>query len=812
MMIRDFFPLPVMREKQGIALDAVEEAVQAGVRDIVISAPTGCHAAGTRVVLYNGATKAVEEIVVGDVLMGPDSAPRLVQNLCRGVGRMFRVVPAFTEPFVCNEDHVLSLERGDDNYTENRTRWRHSVADNVTIRDFLELPPAHAKKYRLWSAEVRFDCWIDEGIADHYTHGYDAVVKGVPLSDNDLCTAVPQRRQMIAGILDALRTTYDFNWTGKGYGKRITFRASMRSGQVSAWLVRLLRSLGYCAFLEHSATKRRQAKQHVLAIHDALMDIPFRIAKPPFRYNESRSEGVRQKFELEPLGEDTYYGFTLDGDGLYLLDSFVVTHNSGKTAMGITIANWASILDLPGQPGAYYLVTQKMLQTQIERDIPKLIPGLNSVASLKTAAEYPCLKYRNCGVGRVAKSKGSCSPHTCTYQAAKSAFTQATCALTNYPFLITEHLHAGQLPQRRVLIGDESHNLEQVILRFSETCVKKVLVERFALGLTGVPAKFGGLGDFRAWLLAEYVPAIQTYLEMLLQMDDDESATKAAEVAQYMQKTKQSAALMQDGAIRWVFWTEKSEDGPVHTARPLDAAPFAHSTLLNRGHLRVYMSAYPGVKSIFCRSLGLDEDAVAWINLASTFPPENRRVHMLSVGSMGRENAGSTLPALLRVIGRLADRHAQEKGLIHSNSYAIGESIATALLHSRHASRVIFPRKAEERDAAYLQHTRIEEPTILITPSMVEGFDFAGDAATWCALAKAPFGYLGDLQVKTRMEVDPLWYAAGAVSSIIQSAGRIIRSETERGQIYCLDSDIARLYREHRSMFPKWFQQSVILY
>ena len=69
----------------------------------------GCHAAGQSILLYSGKTKKVEDIHTGELLMGPDSRPRRVLNLCRGEGKMFRIVPKKGEPFVVNEDHILSL-------------------------------------------------------------------------------------------------------------------------------------------------------------------------------------------------------------------------------------------------------------------------------------------------------------------------------------------------------------------------------------------------------------------------------------------------------------------------------------------------------------------------------------------------------------------------------------------------------------------------------------------------------------------------------------------------------------------------------
>src|SRR5258708_2044268 len=71
--------------------------------------PTGCHRAGQGILMYDGTIKPVEEIQVGDLLMGPDSAPRQVMALCHGFDEMIEVRPVKGTPWVVNQGHVLSL-------------------------------------------------------------------------------------------------------------------------------------------------------------------------------------------------------------------------------------------------------------------------------------------------------------------------------------------------------------------------------------------------------------------------------------------------------------------------------------------------------------------------------------------------------------------------------------------------------------------------------------------------------------------------------------------------------------------------------
>ena len=71
---------------------------------------SGCHAPGTHIMLYDGRLKMVEDIEVGDVLMGDDNTPRNVLELFRGEDEMYKIIPIKGDPFVVNKEHKISLK------------------------------------------------------------------------------------------------------------------------------------------------------------------------------------------------------------------------------------------------------------------------------------------------------------------------------------------------------------------------------------------------------------------------------------------------------------------------------------------------------------------------------------------------------------------------------------------------------------------------------------------------------------------------------------------------------------------------------
>jgi len=71
---------------------------------------SGCHAIDTEILMYDGTKRLVQDVVAGDLLMGDDSTPRTVSKLFRGTDVMYEIQPIKGEPFVVNQDHVLSLK------------------------------------------------------------------------------------------------------------------------------------------------------------------------------------------------------------------------------------------------------------------------------------------------------------------------------------------------------------------------------------------------------------------------------------------------------------------------------------------------------------------------------------------------------------------------------------------------------------------------------------------------------------------------------------------------------------------------------
>jgi Rad3-related DNA helicase len=498
---------------------------------------------------------------------------------------------------------------------------------------------------------------------------------------------------------------------------------------------------------------------------------------------------------------------------------------AGKSAVGAACCYWAATWPtiyvgdgVTSREGGYYLVTQLLLQDQITRDVRENF-SIKDFASLKSADSYECDGYGKCNIG-LQVTKEQCEGKKegcCPYLRTKGAFEKANFSVTNYPYFLTERMFVGKFPIRNVLICDECHTLERTLLRFGEVVLTQKLFKDLEIRGVELP-EHEELEHFLKWMEERYLPvledrakALKTYMENDPAASKNESLQKRyTALSNQAQRVKNAILDARSHPEDWVYWTDENEkDGRSANLKPLNAAPYM-DWIKGCGVVRVYMSAYPGSKDIFCKSLGLDKDSVAWLKLKSTFDPANRQVVMAMIGSMSKRNKAKTLPVLFRSVDRVLNHHHDQKGIIHCNSYVIGQEIVDFLMKSPHAPRILFPKNADERTPLMEKHTASKEPTVLVSPSMTEGFDFKFDLAKWQIIAKMPYPYLGDMQVARKKDLDPDWYALQTAMTIIQACGRIVRDEKDDGVTYILDSDFSMLWDRHKSFFPKWFQDAMV--
>lgn len=88
-------------------LASAKEAIKQ--KRLIVLSPTGCHAEGTRIIMADGSTKAVEDIREGEFVMGRDQEPKMVLRTFQGFAPLFKIQPNRLEPFVVNNEHIIPL-------------------------------------------------------------------------------------------------------------------------------------------------------------------------------------------------------------------------------------------------------------------------------------------------------------------------------------------------------------------------------------------------------------------------------------------------------------------------------------------------------------------------------------------------------------------------------------------------------------------------------------------------------------------------------------------------------------------------------
>ncbi len=101
---------------------------------------TGCHALNQGILMADGTVKKVQDIKIGEQLMGDDSKPRNVVQLIRGNDIMCEIIPDRGNKFKVNLDHILSLMTSMDTFncswSEKNSRFKikwHSLENNIPI-------------------------------------------------------------------------------------------------------------------------------------------------------------------------------------------------------------------------------------------------------------------------------------------------------------------------------------------------------------------------------------------------------------------------------------------------------------------------------------------------------------------------------------------------------------------------------------------------------------------------------------------------------------------------------------------------------
>ena len=344
-----------------------------------------CLGFGTKVLMYSGELKRVENIEVGELLMGDDSTPRKVLSLARGREEMYWVRQNKGIDYRVNKSHILSLKR-----SRNEGKHKHGDILNISVEEYLQKSNKFKTNYKGYSVAVDFSekeleiepyflgLWLGDGTSSNveiatkdseivnylgkyadrlslflnsyftddrcpmyrigkgYTGG--DVKKDISLQKklrdmkllnnkhipkNYLINSRKNRLELLAGLIDS-----DGYYDDKFHVMEITQKLKPLAEQIKF----LADSLGFrCSFKSKIAQIKSigyKCEVYRVRIVGNLDEIPTKIARKQARPLASNRNHQHTGIKVEFDKVDDYYGFEIDGNKRFLLEDMTVTHNT----------------------------------------------------------------------------------------------------------------------------------------------------------------------------------------------------------------------------------------------------------------------------------------------------------------------------------------------------------------------------------------------------------------------------------------------------------------------------------------------------
>jgi superfamily I DNA/RNA helicase len=364
--------------------------IKNGNGNAVIDAKAGagkCLGKNTPILMYDGSIKMVQDIIVGDLLMGDDSLPRKVFSVNSGKDQLYKIIPQKGNSFICNSSHILTLKK----YIQNCGKNKYEIID-IELNKFLLSNPiidnqnGNFKLFKLKRSAVEFPeqkleidpyivgLWLGDGHfnSPQITHscpnvrdflkrkewGYgvrtkeredkanntfrlsftqdnflgpkyknyvrtffqsisDKGEKYIP--NNYLINSRKNRLALLAGLMDSDGSI------GSRDGSYTTKDALLKDD-----ILYLCRSLGFAAYSSVKICKIKEtnfeAPYFRISISGDFSIIPT-LSRKTFKRKQIK-DALITGFKVQKIEYGNYYGFTIDGNGRFLLGDFTITHNT----------------------------------------------------------------------------------------------------------------------------------------------------------------------------------------------------------------------------------------------------------------------------------------------------------------------------------------------------------------------------------------------------------------------------------------------------------------------------------------------------
>jgi Rad3-related DNA helicase len=270
---------------------------------------------------------------------------------------------------------------------------------------------------------------------------------------------------------------------------------------------------------------------------------------------------------------------------------------------------------------------------------------------------------------------------------------------------------------------------------------------------------------------------------------------------------------------KWIHdgYSERNYDAGDVIFRPVFVAGFGDRLLWQNGQKFLLMSATILTDMVMASELGLnldDKRVFDIIDVPSSFPVENRPIHVVPIADMTFDNMqnGDVKDKMARAIEGVLRRHPDVRVLIHCVSYDLARYLYTSILESGRVQgrALITYSDSRGKNDALDDYKRISN-AVLFAPSMDRGVDLPDDLCRVQVIAKIPYPNLGDKRINARLYSPggQGWYSMHTIRTIVQMAGRGVRHREDWAITYVFDGQFGEIWRKNSRMFPRYIRDAL---
>lgn len=230
--------------------------------------------------------------------------------------------------------------------------------------------------------------------------------------------------------------------------------------------------------------------------------------------------------------------------------------------------------------------------------------------------------------------------------------------------------------------------------------------------------------------------------------------------------------------------------------RPILPSSMADFALYRKADKFVHMSATICNPKSYADEIGIDR--YKYVKMENEIPVENRIVYVNPVQLVKNNPLDRHMMA---AISEIIDINKGNNGIIHTVSFDRAKEIQDNLK----SKRFFISNKSEEIENEFKKG----EGKILLSPSVIEGYDFKDDLSRFQIFVKIPYLSVADKLNSHMFEANKALYFRRAILKIVQGCGRSIRHKDDWALTYILDSGFNTLYHYNNEIFPEWFRESV---